>query len=103
MTYPNMGIEDPTLSKKTAKDDQLKEWQKNWKIQSRIFLETLKNVNNYYKKKHRSLNENKVLINNTAILLRSASTTSSGRLAKFNPSAGNIVSSSTALLTLRLY
>ena len=62
-------------------------------------LKSLKSDNESYKKKYKSLNKKKILSINTEILVGSASTVGSSTMGLFNPSAGFIISSSTALLT----
>ena len=55
--------------------------------------------NAYYNKKYKSLNKKKILLFTTDILIGYASTNSSSTMSLINPGAGNIHSSSTALLT----
>ena len=62
-------------------------------------LKSLKVDNEYNKKKYKKLNKKKVLLIITEILIGSASTVGSSSMALINPGAGNIISSSTALLT----
>ena len=62
-TYPNLKNEDPTLSKITTKDDQLRELQyKTEKHYHGDILKSLKIDNTYYKKKYKNLNKKKVLL-----------------------------------------
>ena len=62
-------------------------------------LKSLKNDNEYYKKKYKSLNKKKVFLIITEILVGSASAVGSSTMVLINPGAGNIISSNTALLT----
>ena len=55
--------------------------------------------NEYYKKKYKSLNEKKVLLTITEILIGSVSAISTSTTSLINPSIGILLSSSTALLT----
>ena len=55
--------------------------------------------NEYYKKKYKSLSKKKILLIITEILVGSASAIGSSTMGLINPGAGNIISSSTALLT----
>ena len=62
-------------------------------------LKSLKNDNEYYKKKYESLNKKKVLLIITEILVGSASAVGSSTMGLINPGAGIIISSSAALIT----
>ena len=97
-TYPNLNNEPGILKIKTRDDDF-----KNLKYQAEKpddenILKSLKIDNEYYKKKYKSLNKKKVVINITERLVGSASTISSSTMGLINPGAGIIISSSTALL-----
>ena len=71
-THPNLKIEDPTLLKITTKVDESKELRyKTEKHDHEIILKSLKIANEFYKKKSKSLNKNKVLLIITQILIRS--------------------------------
>ena len=95
-----MKNDDPTLLTITTKDDEFEELKyKTEKHDHENILKSLKIDNEYYKKKYKSLNEKKVLLFITEILVGSASTSSTSLLGKINPSAGIIISSSTALST----
>ena len=88
------------LSKIKIKDDAIK----NLKYQTEKHdhenkLKGLKIDNDYYKKKYKSLNKKQVLLIITEILIGSGSAIGSSTLGLINPGAGNIISSSTALLT----
>ena len=92
--------EDPILLKITTKDDRIKELQyKTEKHDHENILRSLKIDNEYYKRKHKNLNNKKVLLIITEILVGSASTVGSSTMGLTNPGAGIIISSSTAFLT----
>ena len=98
-TYPDLKNE-PELLKIKTKDEQLKELQyKTEKHDHENILKSLKNDNDYYKKKYKSLNKKKILLIFTEILVGASSAVGSSSMALINPGAGIIVSSSTALLT----
>ena len=60
--YTNLKNEDPTLLKLTTKDDQLRELQyKTEKHDYENILKSLKNDNEYYKKKYKSLNKKSII------------------------------------------
>ena len=97
--YPDLKNE-PELLKIKTKDDQLKELQyKTEKHDHENILKSLKNDNEYYKKKYKSLNKKKILLIITEILIGSGSAIGSSAMSLINPGAGIIISSSTALLT----
>ena len=62
-------------------------------------LKSLKIDNEYYKKKYKGLNEKKVFVIITEILVSSSPTIGSSTMSLINPVAGIIISSITALLT----
>ena len=98
-TYPDLK-NDVELLKIKTKDDQLKELQyKTEKHDFENILKSLKNDNEYYKKKNKSLNKKKILLIITEILVGSGSAIGSSAMSLINPGAGIIISSSTALLT----
>ena len=98
-TYPDLK-NDVELLKIKTKDDQLKELQyKTEKHDHETILKSLKNDNEYYKKKYKSLNKKKILLIITEILVGSGSAIGSSAMSLINPGAGIIISSSTALLT----
>ena len=98
-TYPDLK-NDVELLKIKTKDDQLKELQyKTERHDHENILKSLKNDNEYYKKKYKSLNKKKVLLIITEILVGSGSAIGSSAMSLINPGAGIIISSSTALLT----
>ena len=98
-TYPDLKNE-PKLLRIETRDDGIK----NLKYQSEKrdhenILKSLKNDNDYYRKKYKSLNRKKILLIVTEILIGSASAISTSSMASINPSVGIIASSSTAFLT----
>ena len=98
-TYPDLKNE-PELLKIKTRDDEIK----NLKYQTEKhdfenILKSLKNDNEYYKKKYKSLNKKKVLLIITEILVGSGGAIGSSAMSLINPGAGIIISSSTALLT----
>ena len=98
-TYPDLK-NDVELLKIKTKDDQLKELQyKTEKHDFENILKSLKNDNEYYKKKYKNLNKKKILLIITEILVGSGSAIGSSAMSLINPGAGIIISSSTALLT----
>ena len=98
-TYPDLKNE-PELLKIKTRDDEIK----NLKYQTEKhdyenILKSLKSDNQYYTKKYKSLNRKKVLLIITEILVGSGSAISSSAMSMINPGAGNVISSSAALLT----
>ena len=98
-TYPDLKNE-PELLKIKYRDDEIR----NLKYQTEKhdfenILKSLKNDNEYYKKKYKSLNKKKVLLIITEILVGSGGAISSSAMAMINPGAGIIISSSASLLT----
>ena len=97
--YPDLKKE-PELLKIRTKDDQLKELQ--YKTEKHDFdniLKSLKNDNESYKKKYKSLNKKKILIIVTEILIGSGSAITTSTMSLINPSIGIVLTSSSALLT----
>ena len=97
--YPDIKIE-PELLKIKTRDDEIK----NLKYQTKKhdyenILKSLKVDNEYYKKKYKSLNKNKVLLIITEIFIGSGSAISTSTMSLINPSIGIVLTSSTALLT----
>ena len=97
--YPDLKNEPELLRIKT-RDEEIK----NLKFQTEKhdfdnILKSLKNDNEYYKKKYKSLNKKKTLLIISEILVGASSAVSSSSMALINPGAGIIISSSTALLT----
>ena len=98
-TYPDLKNE-PELLKIRSKDDQLKELQ--YKTEKHDFdniLKSLKNDNESYKKRYKSLNRKKILLIVTEILIGSGSAITTSTMSLINPSIGIVLTSSTALLT----
>ena len=62
-------------------------------------MKPLKVDNEYYKKKYKNLNKEKLLLIITEILVGAGSAVGSSSMALINPGAGIVISSSTALLT----
>ena len=99
MAYPNINGDAEFLKIRT-KDDQIKELQyKTGKHDREIILKSLRIDNEYYKKKYKSLNEKKILLIITEILIGSGSAISTSTMSKMNPSVSIVLTSSTALLT----
>ena len=98
-TYPDLKNE-PELLKIKTRDDEIK----NLKYQTKKhdhenILKSLKNDNEYYKKKYNSLNKKKILLIITEILIGSGSATGSSAMSIISPGPAIVISSSTALLT----
>ena len=98
--YPNLKTDDVEILKIKTRDDEIK----NLKYQTEKhdyenILKTLKNDNEYYKKKYKSLNKKKLLLIITEILVGSGSAISTSTMSIINPSIGIVLTSSTALLT----
>ena len=98
-TYPNLNNE-PELLKIKARDDEIEslKYQTEKHDQGNILI-SLKNDNECYRKSYRNLKKKKLLIIITEIMVGSHSTVVSSTMYWINPGAGNIISSSTALLT----
>ena len=98
-TYPNSNIDREILKIKTREDEieNLKNQTEKHDLEN--ILKTLKIDSEFYKKEYKSLNKKKILLFNTEILNGSGSAISTSTLGLNNPGAGNIISSSTALLT----
>ena len=105
-THPDLKNE-PELLKITTKDDEIKDLKYqtenlNYQTEKHDYENIIKSPKidiEYYKKKYKSLNEKKVLLIITEILVGSASAGGSSTMGLTNPGAGVIISSSTALLT----
>ena len=98
-TYPNTKKEREVLKIKT-RDDEIKNLKcKTEKHDIENILKSREIDNEYYKKKHKSLNKKKVLLIITEFLFGSGSTIDSSTMGLINPGAGIIIASSTALLT----
>ena len=99
MTYPDLK-NDVDLLKNKTKDDQLKELQyKTEKHDYENILKSLKNDNEFYRKKYNSLNKKKIILIISEILIGGGSAISSSTMSLINPSIGIVASSSTAFLT----
>ena len=97
--YPDLKNE-PELLKMKTRDDEIRSLKyQTEKHDHKNELKSLKNDNEYYKKKNKNLNKKKVLLIITEILVESASAVGSSTMGLINPGAGNIISCSTALLT----
>ena len=98
-SYPNLK-NDPEFLKRKLKDDEIGDLRyKKEKHDHGNILKSHKIDIEIYKMKYKSLNKEKVFLNITAFLIGSFSTISSSALTLLNPSAGIIISSSTALIT----
>ena len=98
-SYPDIKNDIELLKIKT-RDDEIKNLKyQTEKHDHENILKSLKNDNEYYKKKYKSLNKKKVLLIITEILVGSGSAIGSSAMSLINPGAGIIISSSTALLT----
>ena len=98
-TYPDLKNEPELLKIKTT-DDEIKNLKyQTEKHDHENILKSLKIDNEYYKKKYKNLNKKKILLIITEILIGSGSAIGSSTMGLINPGAGNIISSSTALLT----
>ena len=100
MTYPNLETNDVELLKIKTRDDEIK----NLKYQTEKhdfenILKSLKNDNESYKKKYKSINKKKILLIISEILIGSGSAISTSTMSIINPSIGIVLTSSTALLT----
>ena len=98
-TYSNLN-KSPDLLKIKTKDDEIKELKYETEKHDREnIINSLKNDNEYYKKKNKSLDKKKVVIFITEIMLGLGSTTTTSTRSIFNPSGGIVITSSSALLT----
>ena len=91
---------EPELLKIKTKDDEIKNLK--YKTEKHDFdniLKSLKNDNDSYKKKYKSLNKKKVLLVITEILVGSGSAIGTSTMSLINPSIGIVLTSSTAFLT----
>ena len=98
-TYPIINIE-PELLKIKERDDEIKNINyETEKHDHENILKSLKSDNEYYKKKYKSINKKKLIINITEILVGSGSAIGTSAMSFLNPSIGKVLTSSTALLT----
>ena len=98
-THPNSKNDPEVLKIKTKYVETQDLGHRSEKHDHESIWKSLKNENEFYKKKYKSLNKRKVSLINTEILIGSASTISSSTMGLINPCAVVIISSSTALLT----
>ena len=98
-TYPDLKNEPELLKIKTRVDEIKNLKYQTEKHDHENILKSLKADNEKYKKKYKSLNRKKILLNITEILVGSGSAIGSSAMSLINPGAGIIISSSTALLT----
>ena len=97
--YPDLK-NDVELLKIKTRDEEIKNLKNQTeKHDYENILKSLKVDNEYYKKKYKNLNKKKVLLIITEILVGAGSAVGSSTMGLINPGAGNIISSSTALLT----
>ena len=97
--YPDLKNE-PELLKIKTRDDEIKNLKYQTEKHDHInILKSLKVDNNYYKKKYKFLNKEKVLLIITEILVGSGLAISTSTMSIKNPSIGIVLTSSTALLT----
>ena len=97
--YPDLKNE-PELLKIKTRDDEIKDLKyQTEKHDHENILKSPKIDNEYYKKNCKNLNKMKILLIIFEILVGSASAIGSSTMGLINPGAGNIISSSTALLT----
>ena len=98
-TYPDLKNE-PELLKNKTRDDEIKilKYQTE-KHDHENILKSLKNDNEYYRKKCKNLNKKKTLLIITEILVGSGSAISTSTMSLINPSIGVVLTSSSALLT----
>ena len=99
MTYPNINNE-PELLKIITRDDEIKNLKNQTeKHDHKIKLKSLQIDNENCKKKYKSLNEKKILLIVSEILIGSGSAISTSTMSIINPSIGIVLTSSSALLT----
>ena len=93
--YPNL-IKEPEIIKIKTRDDEIKNLKNQTeKLDHGNILKSLKNDNDYYKKKNSNLNKKKVLLNITETLIGSGSTKGTPTMSLMNPSIGLVLTSST--------
>ena len=98
--YPDLKKEPEILKIKT-RDDEIKNFK--YQTEKRDFenlLKSLKSDNESYRKKNKSLNKKKILLNITETFIGAGSAVGSSSMALIKPGAGIVISSSTALLTI---
>ena len=90
---------DPELLKRKTRDDENKNSKnQNEKHDHENILKSLKIDNEYYRMKYKSVNEKKIFLIITEILVGTGSAIESSTMGLINPVAGNFIPSSTALL-----
>ena len=99
MTYPNINNEPDLLKIKTREDEIKNLKYQTEKHNHENILQSLKSDNEYYKKKHKSLNKKKIPLIISEILIGSGSAISTSTMSLINPSIGIVLTSSTALLS----
>ena len=98
-TYPDIK-NDVELLKIRTRDEEIKNLKyQTEKHDHENILKSLKSDNDYYKKKHKSLNKKKILLIITEILIGSGSAIGSSAMSIISPGPTIVISSSTALLT----
>ena len=97
--YPDLKNEPELLKIKTREDEIKNLKNQTEKHDYENILKSLESDSESYKKKYKSLNKKKVLLNITELLVGAGSAVGSSSMALINPGAGIIISSSTALLT----
>ena len=98
-TYPNI-YNEPELLKMKTRDDEIKNLKHQIKKHDlKNLIKSLKADNEYFRKKYKSLNEKKIILVITEILVGGGSAIGSSTMGLNNAGAGFISSSSTALLT----
>ena len=98
-SYPDLKNDIELLKLKT-RDDEIKNLKyQTEKHDHENILKSLKNDNEYYKKKYKNLNKKKVLLIITEILIGSSSAIGSSAMSIISPGPAIVISSSTALLT----
>ena len=99
-TYPNLNESEATLLKLKTRDDKIKNLKyQTEKHDHENILKSPRIDNQYYKKKYKSLNKEKVLLIITKILIGSGSAISTSTMSLRNPSIGIVLTTSSALLT----
>ena len=98
-TNPNINSESETLKIKTTDDENEDLKYQTEKQDHENILKSLKFDNEFYKKKYKTLNKKKVLLNIAEILIGSGLAVSTSTMSLINPSKGIVLTSSTAFLT----
>ena len=98
-TYPNINNKPEQLKFKTRNDESKNLKYQTEKHNHENILKSSKIDNEHYEKKYKNLNEKKILLIITEILVGAGSTLGKSSMALINPGVGFNSSSSTALLT----